>query len=70
MKAFLKTIDDLLRGRMTRKEDLAAGKIDIPIGTLALAGLGLGAIYGVFMGLFAPLRANNPSWEHGTCQWL
>jgi len=57
----LKTIDELLRGRLTRKEDLAAGRIDIPVATLVVAGLALGAAYGVFMGLYAPLRAENPS---------
>ncbi len=61
MRRFLQTIDDLLRGRLTRKEDLAAGKVQIPIGTLILAGLALGALYGVFMGLFALLRAENAS---------
>jgi len=62
MKKFLTTIDDLLRGRMTRKEDLAAGKIEVPIGTLILAGLCLGAIYGLCMGLFAVRRELNPSY--------
>lgn len=62
MRSFFSTIDDLLRGRLTRREDLAAGRIDVPVGTLALAGLLLGATYGVTMGLFAPLRSVNPSW--------
>lgn len=61
MSKLLKTIDELLRGRLTRKEDLAAGRIDIPVATLVVAGLALGVAYGVFMGLYAPLRAEHPS---------
>ncbi len=62
MIQFLKTIDELLRGHLTRKEDLAAGKIDVPIRTLVGAGLVLGALYGACMGLYAPLREQNPSY--------
>ena len=62
MKKFLTTIDDSLRGRLTRKEDLAAGKIEAPIGMLILAGLCLGGIYGLCMGLFAVTRELNPSY--------
>ena len=63
MKRLLTTIDELLRGNLTRREDLAAGKIDVPLGTLVIAGLALGAVYGIFMGLYAPLRPENPSME-------
>lgn len=61
LRRFFSTIDDLLRGNLTRKEDLAAGRIDVPVRTLVVAGVLLGATYGVTMGLFAPLRAANPS---------
>lgn len=61
MKKFLTTIDDLLRGNLTRREDLAEGKITVPVRTLVLAGLALGMTYGACMGLFAPLRDGNPS---------
>jgi hypothetical protein len=61
LKKLLKTIDDLLRGHLTRKDDLAVGKIEIPVNTLIAGGLALGLAYGAFMGLFAPLRAENPS---------
>ncbi|WP_145188277.1 hypothetical protein [Planctomycetes bacterium Pla163] len=61
MKRFFSTIDDLLRGNLTRREDLAAGRIDIPVRTLVVAGVLLGATYGVTMGLFAGLRSENPS---------
>ncbi len=63
MSGFFKTIDEVLRGRRTRKEDLAEGKIDVPIRTLVLAGLLLGGAYGIFMGLFATMRATNASYE-------
>ena len=55
------TLDDLLRGRLTRDEDLAGGRVDVPARTLALAAIGLGAVYGIFMGLYAALRADNAS---------
>lgn len=55
------TIDELLRGRLTRAADLRRGTIEIPIRTLAVAGIALGALYGLCMGLYAPLRAENAS---------
>lgn len=60
----LATIDDLLRGRLTQRADLVAGRVEVPVATLVFAGLVLGGIYGVAMGLFGPLRAANPSvWQ-------
>ncbi len=56
MRVFLREIDRLLRGNFTRPEELRAGRIEIPTGTLVVGGLLLGAIYGVFMGLFSVLR--------------
>lgn len=61
MKAALRAIDDLLRGRLTSKEDLAAGRIEVPVLTLVVSGLVLGALYGIFMGIYATLRPDNPS---------
>jgi hypothetical protein len=57
MKRLLRQVDGLLRGDFTRPEDLRAGRINIALGTLTLAGLVLGAFYGAFMGLFSVLRA-------------
>jgi hypothetical protein len=54
-------IDQLLRGRYTRREDLLAGRIEVPTRTLVIAGLLLGALYGVFMGLYAVLRGGDGS---------
>ncbi|MEZ5979335.1 MAG: hypothetical protein R3F34_14095 [Planctomycetota bacterium] len=56
MKRFAATVDDLLRGRLTRREDLAAGRIEVPVRTLVLAGVFLGGLYGAAMGLFAAVR--------------
>ncbi len=61
MNKFVKTIDDVLRGRLTRKEDLAQGRINVPVLTLVVDGILLGALYGLCMGLFAALRGQNPS---------
>jgi len=55
MKRFLRDVDDLLRGRFTRDEHLAQGRVDVPTRTLILACLFMGAVYGAFMGLVAVL---------------
>lgn len=56
MKSLFKALDDLLRGRLTSREDLAAGRIEVPVRTLVVVGLGLGAAYGLCMGLFSVFR--------------
>lgn len=53
LKQFAREIDTLLRGGFTREEHLRAGTIAIPVRTLILAGLVLGGLYGVMMGLYA-----------------
>jgi hypothetical protein len=55
-------IDGLLRGRYTRRDDLLEGRIGLASRRMAAAGLVLGAVYGAFMGIFAVLRADHPSW--------
>lgn len=57
----IRQVDRLLRGSYTKREDLAAGKLQVPVRTLVVAGLVLGALYGVFMGLYAVLRPGSPS---------
>lgn len=54
-RGMLATIDRVLRGRFTRKEDLAEGRIEAPTVSIVTAALLLGALYGFFMGLFALL---------------
>jgi hypothetical protein len=61
MRKLLATIDDLIRGSATRNEILREGRIPVPAGTAVRALILLGAIYGVFMGLYGVLRPKNPS---------
>ena len=61
MRRLWLSIDELLRGRYTKREELRAGRVDIPTRTLIAGGLSLGALYGVFMGLYAALRPTNPT---------
>lgn len=61
IRELFKDTDRLLRGQFTRREDLVKGRIEIPVRTLLIAGAGLGAIYGVFMGLYALFRPENVS---------
>lgn len=65
MRETMKSVDRLLRGQLTHRDDLLAGRITIPTGTLVRASFLLGAAYGAFMGMFAVLRDSHPSWE----QW-
>lgn len=63
MLGILRHVDSLLRGQFTRRDDLLAGRITVPTHTLTTAGILLGAAYGLFMGLYAVLRSENPSTE-------
>jgi hypothetical protein len=58
----IRDIDRLLRGGFTQKDDLQSGRIQVPVATLVKAGLLLGVAYGVFMGLYAGIRSDNPDW--------
>jgi len=55
-RELLRTVDRVLRGQFTRKEELAAGRIDAPTAPILAAASALGCIYGAFMGLYALLR--------------
>ncbi len=61
MRQFFRTIDELLRGKLTNPEDLALGRIDAPVRQLAFMGLVLGCGYGLAMGFYATLRPEHPS---------
>lgn len=63
LRSAARQIDALLRGGYTEKHHLAEGRLELPVRTLLLASVVLGAVYGVFMGLFAVLRPTNPSVE-------
>jgi hypothetical protein len=56
-----RNVDRLLRGGFTSGDDLAQGRIQVSAGQLAATGVALGAVYGVFMGLYGVLRSQNPS---------
>jgi hypothetical protein len=62
IRALLLDVDGLLRGRFTQADTLRAGKIELPVRAMVLAGVLLGTSYGVFMGLHAAVRAENPAW--------
>ena len=57
----IKTVDKLLRGEFTSSKSLRDDGLAVSVRTLVLAGLVLGGIYGVFMGLFGALRSEGPS---------
>ena len=61
MKRLFGQVDALLRGRLTRREDLERGEVAARAGTLMAACGVLGACYGAFMGLFAAVNAGSPS---------
>lgn len=63
MKQLFRSIDRLLRGEFTSAEALQDRRIDVPARTLVIAGVLLGGSYGVFMGLYAGLRGENPNWQ-------
>lgn len=51
-----RTIDRVLRGQFTSREDLQQGRIEVGAGTMLTAAVLLGCVYGMFMGLFGLLR--------------
>jgi hypothetical protein len=53
MRAWLKQLDDLLRGKSTGPEQLASGRVELPLKTFMILALLLGATYGFFMGWFS-----------------
>jgi hypothetical protein len=61
MRQLLRDIDLLLRGGYTQSADLRLGKVTIPIRSLVLAGLLLGCVYGLFMGIYGATRPVNGS---------
>jgi len=64
MRKFIGDIDRLLRGGFTRREDLAAGRIQVPVEALVVMGIVLGMLYGAFMGLYGATRPANASVLH------
>lgn len=56
----LRDVDRLLRGSFTRPEDLAAARLGFAPARLTTAAFGLGALYGLCMGLYAMLTPGGP----------
>lgn len=52
-------IDRTLRGNHTTPDQLASGRIDIPVRKLVIGSIVLGVLYGSFMGLYGGLRASS-----------
>jgi len=67
---FFRTVDELIRGERTSREQLATGKIDLPLGSLLAIVLVLGAVYGAFMGLYSVARPLRPGEERAYAQLL
>jgi hypothetical protein len=61
MRQLFGQIDALLRGSLTRREELRRGQVLVSGRTLILAALLLGGTYGAFMGLYSILRPGSPA---------
>ncbi len=66
MSGWVRDLDELLRGRKTQPGALARGTEHLPAGRFLLVVVGLGMVYGAFMGLYALLNRTPPCYE----QWL
>jgi hypothetical protein len=64
MPDWLKSLDALLRGEHTRKDDLQEGRVGLQARRLVLLGLLLGALYGAGMGLYAAVGGRDGGWRH------
>jgi len=60
MRAWLKELDELLRGRSTSREALAEGTAHLRLAPLVWTSIALGLVYGVFMGIFAVANRDDP----------
>jgi hypothetical protein len=61
MRTLFGQIDALLRGNLTRREELRKGRLPVSSRTLILGAIVLGGAYGAFMGLYAALRPVSPT---------
>ncbi len=52
-RRFARDVDQLLRGGFTQEDQLKIGKIEVPVRTLVIASLVLGALYGCAMGIYS-----------------
>ncbi|MBK8271188.1 MAG: hypothetical protein IPK83_23885 [Planctomycetes bacterium] len=63
MRSWFRDLDELLRGRRTLPEDLAAGRIHLSLGRFGIWAILLGGCYGMFMGLFAVTGRDPAAYE-------
>jgi hypothetical protein len=61
-RSMLGILDRVLRGHFTRKEELAAGRIAVPVGRLVTLSLLLGAIYGISLGCYSAFGGAPSAW--------
>lgn len=70
MLGWIKSLDQVLRGRATRPEDLKDGELSIPIGGLIVVLVLLAMTYGICMGTFALFKEFNPEVSSPQDRWL
>lgn len=63
MRQLLVDTDRLLRGLLTRREDLVEGRITANPRTLVSIAVALGALYGASMGLYGFTRPDHATWK-------
>ncbi|HEY3244231.1 MAG TPA: hypothetical protein VGM03_12865 [Phycisphaerae bacterium] len=63
MRLGFQQLDELLRGRKTAPPQLADGKVDLPLRMFVPLAIGLGAVYGFFMGWYAISGRSQPGYE-------
>jgi hypothetical protein len=55
LSQWFSSLDRLLRGEYTKKDELQGGRIAVPASRLVLAAIGLGGFYGACMGLYTAM---------------
>jgi hypothetical protein len=63
MRKLLSDTDRLLRGLLTRREDLIEGRVTADPRVLIAIGVVLGAVYGVSMGVYGWMRPEHATWK-------
>ena len=61
MLHWIKGLDHLLRGEATRPEMLHEGRIDVPVGGMAVVVVALAMLYGICMGSYSVFKVVDPT---------
>jgi hypothetical protein len=64
MISWLRQLDELLRGDRTRTDQLTTGRFNLSLSVFVPAAVGLGAIYGFFMGWYAIFDGRDGRYLH------